>query len=846
MNCFARLGIDETTDIKAIKAAYAGLLPKHSPETDSDGFQALRAAFEEARDFAAGKRVEPPKTPLDAFMDRFAACYNDYAGRLDEERWRTLLEDPLCQQIDSAEETERRIIDFLMENYYYPHPVWLLFDNIFGWIRRQQALSEQFPEGFVEFMLEKIRIKSSFEFHELLAIPDDAETFLNEHGKGCRALDSSDYFQVLSSIEKLEGLLPGQTNLMILKGRYNAALNRVAEAGQCYASLVKGGIRNLDLFYYAGEFLKERGQLEDAKKMFLKALEIKADSNGTAYYYGRCCLGLRQYLEAVDCFKELAERLPGNQEVGELLQTSCRFAIRQMEENSDNLSESERFYQMARMNLLAGNHDSSRDLLKSLQANAALDSQQNNLLGKAAHASGNTDEALQAFSEALRQTPDDIELLMAKAGCLHDAKRYEEAIETYERVIHQKDNDTSALNNLAHALIQIGREEEALHYCNQAIAIDSRFAWAYKNRAVVRLKLERYEECLADSRRAITLQPQLKDAYVVQMKALNELGRYSQTHQIFSEAMDNGVQHDDLIMQKAHAYRLMEDYEGAMTGYQTILETQPENGDAHLNRGECLYRLKQYPEAIEAFELALGSDGDPFQSYWMKGLSLFKQEQYQDVQSCLEEALSRNIPGQDRFYRLLGNAMVELDRREEALVCYRKCIEIDPENYEYCFEAGFCLSDLGRFEESLSLLDQALRLDAEDEDSLICKSYVHSKLNRYNDSVTVCDQILANSPANETAIRNKSWALYRLEQADQAMEILNSGLRQCGEHDYFLDLKIIILRDKQMFHDALAVTNRYLELYPDSTIAKTHYQELGELLNQSWLKRLLTFKFLRC
>ena len=48
MSCWIRLGIEPTTDEALIRNAYRARLPAHHPETDPEGFQALRMAYENA------------------------------------------------------------------------------------------------------------------------------------------------------------------------------------------------------------------------------------------------------------------------------------------------------------------------------------------------------------------------------------------------------------------------------------------------------------------------------------------------------------------------------------------------------------------------------------------------------------------------------------------------------------------------------------------------------------------------------------------------------------------------------------------------------------------------------
>ncbi len=61
MSCWIRLGIEPTTDETLIRAAYRTRLPEHHPETDPEGFQALRMAYEKALRLAREGDEEPPE-----------------------------------------------------------------------------------------------------------------------------------------------------------------------------------------------------------------------------------------------------------------------------------------------------------------------------------------------------------------------------------------------------------------------------------------------------------------------------------------------------------------------------------------------------------------------------------------------------------------------------------------------------------------------------------------------------------------------------------------------------------------------------------------------------------------
>jgi DnaJ domain. len=92
MSCWIRLGIEPTKDQTLIRDAYRARLPEHHPESDPQGFQALREAYESATRFARFEEPEIedegagapeiPQTVVD-----FYALLEDPARRFNLQAW---------------------------------------------------------------------------------------------------------------------------------------------------------------------------------------------------------------------------------------------------------------------------------------------------------------------------------------------------------------------------------------------------------------------------------------------------------------------------------------------------------------------------------------------------------------------------------------------------------------------------------------------------------------------------------------------------------------------------------------------------------------------------------------
>jgi len=99
MTCWIRLGIEPTKDQNAIRGAYRARLPEHHPETDPEGFQALREAYETALRHARETEQEAPAerdvSLAQATLDQFAELLKDSTRRFNPQAWEAFI-----QQLD--------------------------------------------------------------------------------------------------------------------------------------------------------------------------------------------------------------------------------------------------------------------------------------------------------------------------------------------------------------------------------------------------------------------------------------------------------------------------------------------------------------------------------------------------------------------------------------------------------------------------------------------------------------------------------------------------------------------------------------------------------------------------
>ena len=192
-------------------------------------------------------------------------------------------------------------------------------------------------------------------------------------------------------------------------------------------------------------------------------------------------------------------------------------------------------------------------------------------LAIALRASGETDQAVAHYRQAVGLRPDYAEAHYNLGRILVEKGEFNEAIAHYEKALSINPADAEAHNNLGNALLRIGRVDEAIVHYQKALAIRPDYAEASCNLASALLSKGDMDGAIDYYLAGLARSPNYAEA---QYNVANALLRKGRT----DEAIDH---------------------------YQKTLELQPENADAHTNLGSAFLEKGRPQDAITQYRDAL-------------------------------------------------------------------------------------------------------------------------------------------------------------------------------------------------------------------------------------------------
>jgi len=180
---------------------------------------------------------------------------------------------------------------------------------------------------------------------------------------------------------------------------------------------------------------------------------------------------------------------------------------------------------------------------------------------------------------------------------------------------------------------------------------------------------------------------------------------------------------------------------------------------------------------------------------------------------------SRRKVENSKLWQVRGLALVELDRRPEALGSYDRALQLNSREPSLWASKGGALSELDRYQEALECYDRCLKIAPDYATAWRNKASTLSHLERYEESAAAFQRAARLLPHDAELLTNWAILLDRQERFPEALERVDEALRVAPRYARGWHTRGNILAHTARPDDALVCYDRAVQIAPRFALA---------------------------
>lgn len=864
---FQILNISETKDEETIRQAYREILKNTNPEDDPEGFKRLRQAYEEAlqllRRPEEGEESPQPKDEVDLWMDQVEELYQDLFRRCQPELWKELLEDPVCEGLDTSLEAREKIITFLLDHIHLPHKIWKLIDNVFEITADIEALKEKYPVNFLNYMKYYVENETFIPFG-LFVYRDDgksaggeqinADGYIDEYLRIKRQIDNGEWEGCLQKLDDLkafhiyhpyedverlrifleekqdgsalaENLLDQYGEDIYVRLHAGNSLWEKGEKDRAY-ELWKGILEQMPNHYTAKYFsvkhLMDKEDFFEARKLLLDLLDIDDRSEELRSYIFKANEALIQELRTTLEEGREDPRLPGDE-----LKLTLGWCLLQNEKREEALEVVESFepepeQEYGYVNLY------SQLLYFAAQYEKAVP-----YLNKWMElVEGLTDDGTDETRKRISRKPR-IHLLLS--SCYYEMGKDEEWEKEGNLSVDTASDSKERIENmhyLANKLLLTEKYERSVDICDRIIEEDGSYYPAYLVRQEACYHMRRAQQVVDDYHNAVDIYSGYYKPYLFAAKVFYNYSQYEDAKNVIDLAKENQVEFsDELKLYEARILRNLSHNMDERILPREILTQLAENWDEEncdikdrseiaFERGLICWDDNEFEEALAFLADAISQNPERMQYRIVRGHIYLDMEKYQDA---LDEyqvaALDYDTP---ELYYNRGCAYEGLGEMDLAIADYKKTLELNDQYrntnhklydiYKKRFNSKNHKSD---YEQALYYINRRLEIK-ETANAHFYRAMLYSDAMETELALKDYEIYLEEVPDDKALFFNVGLCYRAIGQFEKAIEYFEKAKELKQDSDTFYEIGVCY-KALEQYDEALEALEEGIKFYPKDT-----------------------------
>ena len=799
------LGIEQTKDLEAIKAAYRERLKMTNPEDNPEGFKELRSAYEEALAYAeSSEEVQRDETPTGLWMEKVAAAYADFQTRTKLSTWQELFKDEVLVELGQRSVAEEKFFRFLMGHWFLPQDVFQLIVDEFDVLERREELATSYAHDFIEYAViegAEFGPNMPFDLYKPGVNADECDRLRHLYNQALNA-DGEELDRLLEEIKSLGETHP-YAEALCLRSLYGTdredyakeTVKKMAAEYPDVLPLITMYMNDLmaDGFYDEGEALADH--ILELEPMSFAAHIHKAD-----------CIRNNGDIEAAKKFLwDFCEKLPTSHPL-----------IRSVEAEISQWNEEE----IVRLEAEAGTNPEKIDELiwcylqneryeDALKALDRIDEDSfedkykyHNVVARTLMYNNQQKEAiphLQFLDEYLDKLEDDgteetkrrlsrqKDYLMMQADCLKQAGYEQDAFQALKKAQKLAPEDTAVMLNMGMHYCHVNDYQAALEILGKAKAIDSGSPLIRYHLALANYCEHNDRTAFEEINEAISMDGSVLAYYTLKMEIMLRNGLYEDAHAMMEFFEGAGV--TDLTLYKYYQAMLAEfeekDPGKALTLYRECAEMF--EGGNYLERAENMYyRLccleeegrnivknrKDFEFMRDTIDKGIAVNPNDIQCLFYKAWLL---RQVEDIEGALElydkmESFPNHPISIERGKAATYYADL-IKYAAEAKEYYEKVQKVTPDEIALHWYIGTCDRYLRLYDEGEKHFKKLIEYD-DDYDGYRGLSYIYEYKKDFEKVITQLDEMYARTDDDD----KRGDILYRKYKMYAHMSDFENGL----------------------------------------------------------------------
>lgn len=757
------LGIEKTKEEELIKAAYREKLHYVNPEDDEEGFKELRRAYEEAMEYAGlpeeietddDELPQGKKTEVDKWLDRIEKIYNDVALRREEMQWKTLLNDPVCDDLDTEMEASEKLLVFFMSHSFLPQNIWKMVDDRFRYRDSFKQLMEKFPENYLEYVKWQIENQDFFDYSLFDGKTDDrADEFINQLYQLKACIEQGEMETSAQIIKELKRYDITHPFTLVEEAEYDLKKAK-EENGLEYNKQALSIMEEMDFEYSDNEYVERvyadalvaNGKSEKALAIYETLIERDEQNINALIGKANCVYRMGDLEEAKEQIEDVLEDQVQNTKCLELLDEINEDLVSNYQACLEQGLDNDICYKLGWCYYQQKKFDDGIHLMDQLEETEEYDYV--NLRCRLYLASEQYDLAYplaKKWLSLIEATADDgsrdakkkknrlslalfsigicvMEVDFKKAGTKEEKESaYQSGSEYLKQAIQGENNMLVRLSykeQLARFCLEAKKYENCIDICTEVITEDRGFFPAYVHRQQANYELKNAKEVIDDFFACKELYPAYAKPYLLAAEVFFAFDQFDDVESVISDAKEAGIESDTLKL-----------YEIRVLHYKEFSEENTKKALALMEEfRENIYSKKTASEADENTESDQITDIEEFAEVEREYAIIYWDLENTGMTLGVINSYLEKHPNNAMMLQLKVDVLNRENKQDEALEVCKKLVQLNLNNLFYRVKLGGCYERTRQYDKAIKTYEDILRVDENNEQALRRLMYVYSFL----------------------------------------------------------------------------------------------------------------------